>query len=247
MLIPNRCPACLSHQCTLLAEGEFQQCYQCLTISASNRRTTACYDSIYVASRYDRYSSTRKMSHLRLAVVESVLRLYESLNEGSVAVQKGRLLDVGYGNGDFIRVANQNGWDAWGNDVNPTAYEGVRPARLPNEPQWSIHYRVITFFDSLEHFEDLNHARWASHAADWLIFSFPVVPPLFPYQKEFRHYRPGEHHLYFFPDGLERIFSHNGRKAELVYHSHVEDQIRTPSGDDPNIWTVALRCSKEKK
>ena len=121
----------------------------------------------------------------------------------------------------------------------------MRRARLPNDPNWPIRYRTITFFDALEHFEDLTHARWASHATDWLLLSFPAVPKTFPFDKNFKHYRPGEHMLYFDPEGLSRIFSHNGVTAQLVYQSNPEDSIRTPWADGPNIWTVALRCSRE--
>lgn len=245
MLDMTRCPACLSWQTSRLAGDEFMQCNTCRTIAAVNRRTTAIYDAAYVAARYDRYRTTPTMSQVRVAVLEQVLRLYESLQEGSVLVNRGRLLDVGYGNGEFIRIARKAGWDAWGYDVNPTPYAGVRAARLPNEPNWPIRYRVITFFDSLEHFEDLTHARWVSHAADWLLLSFPAMPSSFPFEKEWKHYRPGEHHLYFDPEGLARVFSHNGRRAELVYRSNPEDCIRKPEGSGPNIWTVALRCVNE--
>lgn len=241
MLAPNRCPACLSWTTQTLTGGEFQDCSNCGTISARNRRTTAVYDQIYVASRYDRYSTTRAMSQLRMAIMENVIRLHESLEVNRRDVVQGRVLDVGYGNGDFIRAVRLGGWDAFGNDVNPTEYVGVRPASLPNGPDWPVSYRVITFFDALEHFEDLTHARWVSHAADWLILSFPCVPSDFPYHS-YKHYRPGEHHMHFKPKGLEKIFSHNGRVAELVYHGHPEDSIRKRSGKLPNIDTVALRC-----
>lgn len=247
MLDVKRCPACLSWQTARLAGNEFIQCASCHTIAAVNRHTTAIYDSTYVAARYERYSTTHQMSQIRVAVLEQVLKLYESLQQGTVSVDRGLLLDVGYGNGDFIRFARKVGWNAWGYDVNPTRYEGVRQTRLPNEPNWPIRYRVITFFDALEHFEDLTHARWVSHAADWLVLSFPAVPPSFPFEKNWKHYRPGEHHLYFHPEGLANIFSHNGRKAELVYRSNPEDCIRQPTGEGPNIWTVALRCSSEKE
>jgi hypothetical protein len=200
------------------------------------------YDAAYVAARYDRYPTTRKMSELRLSVLHTALRLYESLPGGYSGVAKGRLLDVGYGNGDFIRVAAQGGWDAYGHDVNPTEYEGVRRVKLPNEPDWPLRYRVITFFDCLEHYEDLCHVRWVSHAAEWILLSFPVVPETFPFVKEFKHYRPGEHHLFFQPQSLEKIFSYNSRKAALVYQGYPEDTIRKPVNDNPNIWTCLLHC-----
>ena len=246
MLDRNRCPACLSWCGFRYAGDEFQGCNTCGTIAAVNRRTTAQYDAAYVAARYERYQTTRPMSMLRLSALHAVLHLYESLEKGEEKVQRGPLLDVGYGNGDFIRVARSNGWDAYGNDVNLTEYPGVRRMDLPNKPGFPYRYRVITFFDALEHFEDLMEARWCSHASDWLFLSFPAIPDSFPFDKSWKHYRPGEHHLHFQPSGLERIFSHNGRIAEIVYQGSPEDTIRKRwDPGKPNIWTVALRCRSQ--
>lgn len=243
LLDRNRCPACLSWATFAYGGGEFMGCNHCRTISAVDRRTTAKYDHIYVASRYDRYKTTRPMSVLRLHVLHTVLQLNESLEKGYIAVQKGPLLDVGYGNGDFIRVARSEGWEPYGNDVNPAEYEGVERVDLPPVARDNRRYRAITFFDALEHFEDLSIARWCSHYTDWLLLSFPAVPDNFPFDKNWKHYRPGEHHLHFQPESLEKIFSHNGRVAEIVYKGSPEDNIRPPArGSARNIWTVALRC-----
>src|SRR3546814_16460864 len=65
---------------------------------------------------------------------------------------------------DLIRHAFDNCWDAFGYDVNPTEYDGVRRVDLPFTPLPARErYRVITFFDALEHFEDL---RWAPHRSE---------------------------------------------------------------------------------
>lgn len=241
-----RCPACL-HQGYEITGGQFQGCGNCGTVAARNRKTTAKYDAIYVASRYERYSTTNAMSELRLDLIHHLLSLYEGVGS-DIGYRYGRLLDVGYGNGAFIRAAKNDCWDAYGNDVNPTPYEGVRQVDLPNLPEWPVRYRVITFFDCLEHFEDLMEARWVSHHTDWLVLSFPQMPPNFPYEhKDWKHVRAGEHHLFFTPQSLAVIFSHGGVKAELVYQGNPEDSIRGKlPGGLPNICTAALRCRKEK-
>jgi hypothetical protein len=238
------CPACFSNRVFDYGGSEFQGCHRCSTIAAKDRRTTAVYDRAYVAERYDRYPTTRPMSRLRLQIVNNVLRLYESLEAGTINVERGSILDVGYGNGDFIRLALASGWNAYGNDVNPTPYEGVRPVPLPDGQSNSDRYRVITFFDALEHFEDMAQVRQVSRFTDWIIASFPKPAPQFPYKTDgYKHYRPGEHHLYFEPWSLERIFSVEGRRAKLVYASHPEDSIRGKRSDGgPNITTCALRC-----
>jgi len=236
------CPACFSNQTFDYAGSEFRGCSICSTIYAKDRRTTAVYDATYVAERYDRYPTTRPMSTLRYEVMMQVLNLYDALENGKKLVNPGRLLDVGYGNGDFIRVCSQRGWDAFGNDVNPTEYAGVRRVPLPGNAN-SNHYDVVTFFDALEHFEDLATVRWVSHFTDWIIASFPTVPPEFPYKTDWKHYRPGEHHLYFSANSLETIFSHNQRVAKVIYAGAPEDSIRGKRSDGwRNITTCVLRC-----
>jgi hypothetical protein len=85
--------------------------------------------------------------------------------------------------------------------------------------------------------------RWVSRYTDWIIASFPNPAPEFPYKLDWKHYRPGEHHLYFQPSSLERIFSFDERVAKLVYFGSPEDSIRGKRPDGgPNITTVALRC-----
>jgi hypothetical protein len=244
---PN-CPACLGTWTYTYPGNEFGGCNSCKTIYALDRTTTAQYDSEYVSSRYDKYPTTHKMSALREEVLYTVLRLHEILPSGIALLNTGPLLDVGYGNGDFIRHCSTKGWTVFGNDVNPTEYKGVTRVELPNQRFWPRRYRVVTFFDALEHFENLEEARWVSHHTDWILVSFPQVPSDFPYQKDkWKHYRKGEHHLYFQPKSMEHIFTHDGVKAEIAYCGNPEDSIRgtLPDGK-PNICTVALRCFKEK-
>lgn len=243
MSSPTSCPACLSWQTFEYSGGQFIGCNLCDTISAKDRRTTAVYDEAYVSLRYDRYPTTRPMSLLRYQVMMDVLNLHDALEAGEKTVQPGKLLDVGYGNGDFIRVCREHGWDAFGNDVNPTFYPGVVRVPLPSEPKWPNRYKVVTFFDALEHFEDLKSVRWVSHHTDWIIASFPNPAPEFPFKLDWKHYRPGEHHLYFQPTSLEKIFSFDERVAKLVYYGGPEDAIRGKGvGGGRNITTVALRC-----
>jgi len=183
------------------------------------------------------------MSILRYEVMMAALNLYKTVETGN-HIHPGLLLDVGYGNGDFIRVCQAYGWTSFGNDVNPTRYLGVCQVPLPG-PDNPTRYQVVTFFDALEHFENLKQVRRLSHYTEWIIASFPTIPPEFPYKTEgYKHYRPGEHHLFFQPTSLETIFSVQGRQAKVVYFGGPEDRIRGKRADGGrNITTVVLRCS----
>ncbi len=243
MNVQPRCPVCgaVTHVYRLVG---LETCIACNLTFASDRRTTVAYDQRYVAERYDRYPTTEAMSQLRLRVLEHVLYLDEAVPQGyRFGMRKGPLVDVGFGNGSFIRHARANRWDAYGLDVNPTEYEGVRRVTLAEAlaaPRW----RVVSFFDSLEHFEELAEVRQLVENADWLVVSAPLPPRGFPTSGEpWKHYRPGEHHWYFEePRTLERVFTTRRAQARVVYAGYPEDAIRgrAPSGA-PNIQTAILR------
>lgn len=209
--------------------------------------TTQVYDHQYVADRYDRYPQNDRMSSLRATLLETLLLLHDSLPQGHTMTKKGPLLDVGYGNGSFIRECQNRGWSAFGNDVNPTRYRGVHQVTLPTEtlPE-SNRYRVITFFDALEHFERLDEVSKVSQNTDWIVCSYPRPPVGWPYSgKPWKHYRPGEHHFFFTPPSLVRLFSNRRYAAELMYVGNPEDWIRGKGEHgEPNIETVALKMIK---
>jgi SAM-dependent methyltransferase len=233
-----KCPVCKFHRVVNLGDANF--CHGCYTYHASDRRTLVAYDAEYVAQRYDRYPTTEAMTALRLDVMESVIHLAETMPRRE-DLKRGRLLDIGYGNGSFIRGALKRGWDAFGNDVNPTDYEKVRKVDLPRGGV--MPYRAITFFDSLEHFEEFDGVRGIADFTDWIFITMPL-PPWYFLSSVWKHWRPGEHHFYFRdPRSFEALFSSERRDARIVYTERPEDVIRGALPDGlPNIQTVALRC-----
>ena len=236
----EQCPICRHRVYSYLAVPSLLTCTDCALTYARERKTTVRYDEQYVAERYDRYPTTDAMSALRLRVLEHNLYMHETLDAGHrFGVLRGPLLDVGYGNGSFIRRCLVNRWDAYGCDVNETEYEGVRriySTAVNHGPRW----RAVTFFDSLEHFETFDWIRQVADNADWILVSAPLPPPSFPRDLAWKHYRPGEHHYYFHqPWTFERIFP----GARVAYVGTPEDSIRGKlMGGSTNIQTVLLRC-----
>lgn len=232
------CPICYGNA---ILWGPTIRCQKCAGVSMTNRETTAVYDEEYVAKRYDTYPRLREMSKLRLAVIERAIEQYtDDYNH--------TLLDVGYGNGDFIRHARHFGWDAYGNDVNPTPYSGVRTRPLP-ETYHDEDYEVITFFDSLEHFENLGSVRLVARCAKYIVVSHPTIPRSFrewtsdvENPPHWHHYRPGEHHYHFTPYTLAKLFTNGTSTATPIYIGNPEDEIRgaLPTGE-PNITTTILK------
>jgi len=261
------CEGCRYDDSTQIHELEglkLRHCASCRLTSVVDPVTTVSYDAAYVAERYDRYPTTQQMSGLRLAYVETVLRLNDALPMGHTNVYHGNreIVDIGYGNGSYIRWATQNGWETYGHDVNPTDYPGVRKlGALPDPLTDSRRYRAITFFDTLEHFEHLNHVRWVSACTDWIFVTAPLPPLRFPgeYARSWwenqeklpwKHWRPGEHHHYMHPETLEELFTWDDEiagiraVANLTHVSHFEDSIRgVGQNGRPNTFTAALRCT----
>jgi hypothetical protein len=251
----NCCRLCHGDQTTtyLTAEDSLTHCVQCALTFAVYPQTKVKYDQQYVAERYDKYDTTDRMSSLRLRLVEQVLYTQETLPDyqGRFGVKRGPLLDVGYGNGSFIRRCLAEKWDAFGFDVNPTQYQGVRslpwvqciaPGLRFRDGRW----RVVSFFDSLEHFETLEEVRRLVEVTDWLVISAPLPPPSFPQDQAWKHYRPGEHHWAFHqPWTFERIFRTETAQARVAYVGTPEDSIRGKllDGSD-NIQTVILKTRR---
>lgn len=79
----------------------------------------------------------------------------------------GRLLDVGFGSGGFLKIASEMGWDAEGIDFDPKAVEvararglNVRCASATDLSAYAEQYDVITISHVIEHVHDpLNLLR----------------------------------------------------------------------------------------
>ena len=224
LLEPATCPVCSKH--TSLHDIPLHNddywwinCETCGHLWQYPPKVTAAYDAQYVAERYDKYDTTAAMSWLRLGLVKSVC-------------QEGRLLDVGYGNGAFIKVAQKAGFDAYGWDVHGCAEKyGVTELGMC-EVEWD----VVTFFDSLEHFPSLDEIKRIK--ARNIIVSLPYraegsIPAL-----TWKHLRPGEHLQQFSPVSLAHLVSYAA--PYRVKFVDLEDSIRGKLDGKMNILTAVF-------
>lgn len=195
-------------------------------------------------SRYyrDLGLSTRSMSALRLGWLFTVL-----------GRDWRRVLDVGYGSGEFLALANQCGLQTYGYDVaTPPPPPGVlRLQDLFEVTSWSGD--VITFFDSLEHIPDLEFV--AHVQARHLAISLPWChwPRESDGFRDWKHRKPHEHLHHFSRESLERFMKSSG--WEMIFCEPWEDAIRRPTGrgrvgesasrrvggDLPNILSAVFR------
>lgn len=110
------------------------------------------------------------------------------------------VLDIGAGSGAFLSAANESGFYARGNDLNPAAVARLKVNGLYAEA--SPLFETYTFWDTLEHMEDPAAVLMGLVPARAHVFvSLPVFDDL-KRIRESKHYRPGEHLYYWRRDGF---------------------------------------------
>lgn len=208
------CPVCEAP--VTCAFDELYSCARCGHLCQLPPAIRVVYNGNYVA-QYRKLEARESMSHLRLGLLKSFC-------------EAGTLLDVGYGGGDFVRLALKAGYDAYGVDVHGVDC-GVRERSMLEHVRWD----VVTFFDSLEHFADLDLVRQLIERALFVMVSMPKVPKFRTAEelRSWRHYKPGEHLHYFSYQSLDRLLW----PKQLLSRSDAEDAIRGRCAGAQNIFT----------
>jgi hypothetical protein len=210
----DSCPVC-----TAIRLDDFEDLLRCIVCGHTFQRSRAItvqYDIHYV-SNYLRKPEVA-MSHLRTGFLKGF-------------VKNGKLFDVGYGTGAFLRTAGTVGFDAYGCDIHGVD-RGIQEKPLISDDEWD----AVTFFDSLEHFPDLSVIRQLNRRARLILVSLPKTPRFFPECKKWRHYKPGEHLHYFSEESLARLF--HPKECQVI--SDVEDAVRGKLDGEQNILTAVF-------
>lgn len=142
------------------------------------------------------------------------------------------LLDVGYGNGDFLRAASQIIPNCYGSDIS-------NDYPLPEDVTYADsifdkHYSVVTMFDVLEHFEDIYKIKNLN--CDYLYVSMPWCHNFSDvWFESWKHRKPNEHLYHFNDNSLINFMDEVG--FECMHISNIEDAIRKPIDGNKNILT----------
>jgi len=187
--------------------------------------TPYVYDEAYTEDRYINQPTSDIMSYLRLGFIV-----------GSIGHVPKSLMDVGYGSGNFLQTCKGFINELYGNDV-PPAY------KLPEDIQFvnnitQQHVEVVTFFDSLEHFPDIEFVKDLN--CRFVVISLPWC-----YNgnddewfKSWKHRREDEHLYHFDKDSLTTFMDRQG--YTLLNYSNIEDKIRVDKNLTPNILTACF-------
>ena len=199
------CPICRQEATELVAHN-LSHCSQCGHYWQSDLKAVVSYDENY-AKKYDDMPHF-EMSRLRADFVE------KSFPVGKIH----KVLDVGHANGAFVKEMIARSYDAFGTDLHGIDF-GVPEVDLMGPETFDL----VTFFDSLEHFENVRQPLHKSNR--FVLVSVPNTPPnLEKFIDSWRHFRPGEHLHYFNLRSLTLLMKEFG--FELTGYSFVEDQIR---------------------
>lgn len=193
------------------------------------------YDHKYVEDRYDSYGiQCDMMSYLRYGYMVGVLEH-----------RPRRVLDIGYGNGSFLKICRNAGMETYGYDVSEYPLE--YGTKLTYSEMMGMEFDVITFFDSLEHFSDLGFLEELQ--TQYIVVSVPecqynhlsttegeVVAD--EYFAGWKHRRPDEHIWHF--DSISLCNTFERARYHNMSLSNIEDIIRKPTSGYANILSAVF-------
>lgn len=187
------------------------------------------YNIEYSDSRYSIFNDRGNILNLRLGYII-----------GSLGYIPTSLFDIGYGNGDFLKSCDPFIPHLYAHDI-PPAYP------LPNGIKFikditSVKVDVITFFDSLEHFHDIEFVK--DLQCNYIVISLPWCLNGLDdrWFKNWKHRKPDEHIYHFNSKSLKTFMHRMG--YECININSIEDKIRIDKNYSPNILTGCFKKIK---
>lgn len=154
---------------------------------------------------------------------------------GAINKTPNSILDVGYGNGDFLSIASTQVKQCYGYDISNYP---VPVGCHKSDSMLNKFYDVITFFDSLEHFSDISFVE--NLKCSFICISLPWCHYFSDeWFESWKHRKPDEHLWHFNFESLISFMKSSG--FSYITHSNIEDQIRKHKFDYPNILTAVFK------
>jgi Methyltransferase domain len=163
----------------------------------------------------------QRMAHLRLGYLL-----------GSIGKIPENIIDVGYGNGDFLKVASQIVPTCYGTDVGNSYPLPEKAKFVPASELYSRKFEVVCFFDVLEHFDNIYDI--ANIDTEYFCISLPNCDyKSDEWFESWKHRKPDEHLWFFDEHSLVNFMDEIG--YDKVNTSYIEDTIRKDVNNSPNI------------
>jgi len=151
------------------------------------------------------------------------------------------ILDVGYGQGHFLEIARNIVPNCYGNDITtecamPQGCEFISDI-------YEKEYEVITFFDVLEHFNNIYDIK--NLKTEYIVVSVPWCLYLNDeWFYNWKHRKTDEHLWHFNEKSLIEFMQEIG--FECLNYCNLEDTIRKDKINKPNILTAIFKKINEK-
>jgi hypothetical protein len=198
-------------------------------------------DGVVKQINYTPFKYSKEYSDIRYTNKHSdrgnILNLRFGYIVGSIGKIPESIMDVGYGNGDFLSSCKPFIKKLYGNDIEP-AYPLEEDIKFVKDITQQ-YAEVITFFDCLEHFDDIDFMKnlqcdyviigvpWCYNSADDNWFS------------NWRHLNPDEHLHHFDEKSLKTFMNRQG--YTLINYCNIEDKIRVDNKLEKNILTACFK------
>lgn len=182
---------------------------------------------------FGRHSAPRRRFELARQQVKHVLRLQQLLGDDA-GFRGVRLIDFGCGDGGFVRVASDFGFDAYGVDFSASRREraGQRGLRLATDLEGLDEFGVrrvdaITMFETLEHLVDpmtvLGELYNRIRPGGVLVVEVPDASGMSVPRdlEQFNDLNPLEHVTVFEPDTLQAMCANAGFEPIAKMPAHV--------------------------
>jgi hypothetical protein len=184
------------------------------------------YNYEYANKYNDHGEKSNYLSYLRLGVLLGNLKQIPN-----------SILDVGYGNGSFLNAAKNIIPNCFGFDISgfPLSDDITIENSITDK-----YFDVICFFDSLEHFDDINIIENLN--CEYIFISVPWCHYLSDeWFLNWYHRKPNEHLWHFNNESLVNFF--NEKNFKCIYMSNFEDTIRKNSScnEYPNILSAIFK------
>ena len=188
------------------------------------------YDNSYILNSYSKYGElTNYISYLRYGyLIGTIEKIPETI------------LDFGYGNGSFLNILKQTIPNCYGYDIGE--FDVPDNCKRINNI-FSKHFDVITFFDSLEHVNDIYFLSKLD--CNYIMISVPECHYFSDdWFYNWKHRRENEHIWHFSKQSLINFMSYEG--YELLRIGNIEDIIRKPIDTNTNIITGIFKKSYDR-
>ena len=150
------CPACSSDIAFIIGsknEYHLRQCKKCCTIF-SDVRIEKKSDAREVREMYDNYYNSAKFELLP-ATEKSLQKTVESFE---IFRQTEKFLDIGFGEGGMLKIAQKNNWQCYGTELSPHSLKygaemnwTVTANALEDERFPTQGFDVVTMIELIEH------------------------------------------------------------------------------------------------